>query len=72
MLMQKPMQSRASTVTDELMLTYIPAHVNMRKYDSLWLPKIVSLSLAHRFRKAFKLFDADCFSMWQFIVNAII
>ena len=50
------------------MLTYIPTHVNMRKYDLLWLPNIVSLPLPHGFQKAFKLFVADCFSLWQLLL----
>ena len=32
----------------------------------------ISFSLTHGFRKAFKLFVVDCFSSWQFIVNALL
>ena len=45
MLIEKSVESRASTVTDELMLKYVPECFNMRQYDSL----------AHGFRKAFRL-----------------
>ena len=62
MLIEKSVESRASTVTDELMLKYVPECFNMRQYDSL----------AHGFRKAFRLFVIDCFSSWQFIVNALL
>ena len=62
MLIEKSVESRASTVTDELMLKYIPEYFNMRQNHSL----------AHGFKKAFRLFVIDCFSWWQFMVNVLL